>query len=200
MNNADAQSSYPAFASVSDGFVFGAGGDGPLVISGDVAFIGAELLFSGSYNRIGADLVISNETRSITLSEYFKGDHRPVLMSPEGASLSESVIEAMTARVQYAQADQIASAVAAVGNVAKVMGSAVVTRNGVSVDLKQGDRLLKGDVVQTGADTTLGISFIDGTALGLASHARIVLDDMTYDPSGSSNSSLLSLCRAPLRS
>ena len=98
-----------------------------------------------------------------------------------GASLAGRVIEAMTARVQYVQADQIASAVAAVGNVAKVSGTAVVTRNGVPVELKQGDRLLKGDVVQTGPDTTIGISFVDGTALGLASNARIVLDEMTYD-------------------
>lgn len=198
MNNADAQSSYPAAASVSDGFVFGAGDDGRPAMPGDVAFVSADLLFSGSYNRIGTDLVISNEMRGFTIPEYFKGEHRPVLMSPEGASLSESVIEAMTARVQYAQADQIASAVAAVGNVARVTGSAVVTRNGVSVDLKQGDRLLKGDVVQTGVDGKLGISFVDGTALGLASNARIVLDEMTYDPSGSSNSSILSLVQGTI--
>lgn len=181
-----------------DSFVFGAGHDGSLAMSGAVAFVGADLLFSGSYDRSGADLVISSEMRSVTIPEYFKDEHRPTLMSPEGASLSGKIVEAMTARVQYAQADQIASAVPAVGNVAKVMGSAVVTRNGVSVDLKQGDRLLKGDVVQTGADTTLGISFVDGTALGLASNARIVLDEMTYDPNGSSNSSLLSLVQGTI--
>lgn len=183
--------------SVADGFVFATSDEAPAA-SHAAAFVGAELLFSGSYNRAGVDLVISNDTESVTVPEYFKGGDRPTLMSPEGASLSGRVVEAMTTRVQYAQADQIASAVPAVGNVVKMSGSAVITRNGVPVELKQGDRLLKGDVIQTGPDTTIGISFVDGTALGLASNARIVLDEMTYDPNGSSNSSLLSLVQGTI--
>ena len=182
-----------AWAAISDGFIFAAGGIECPAGCSPFAFVNSGLLFSGNYDRVGIDLVISSETESVIVREYFKGEYRASLMSPEGASLSGRVIEAMTARVQYAQADQIASAVPAVGNVAKVSGTAVVTRNGVPVELKQGDRLLKGDVVQTGPDTTIGISFVDGTALGLASNARIVLDEMTYDPNGSSNSSLLSL-------
>lgn len=187
-----------AGSTFSDGFVFTVDGAESPAASSGAAFIDAELLFSGNYDRIGVDLVISSETGSVTVPEYFKGEYRAALMSAEGASLSGRVVEAMTARVQYAQADQIASAVAAVGNAAKVSGTAVVTRNGVPVELKQGDRLLKGDVVQTGADSTIGISFVDGTALGLASNARIVLDEMTYDPNGSSNSSLLSLVQGAI--
>lgn len=187
-----------AGSAFSDGFIFGADDAEIPATPTAAAFIDAELLFSGNYDRVGVDLVISSETGSVTVPDYFKGEYRSALTSPEGASLSGRVVEAMTARVQYAQADQIASAVAAVGNVAKVSGTAVVTRNGVPVELKQGDRLLKGDVVQTGADSTIGISFVDGTALGLASNARIVLDEMTYDPNGSSNSSLLSLVQGAI--
>lgn len=183
--------------SVVDGFVFATSDEAPAA-SQAAAFVDAGLLFSGNYYRVGIDLVISNGTGSVTVPEYFKGEHHPTLMSPEGASLSGRVVEAMTARVQFVQADQIASAVPAVGNVVKMSGSAVITRNGVPVELKQGDRLLKGDVIQTGPDTTIGISFVDGTALGLASNARIVLDEMTYDPNGSSNSSLLSLVQGAI--
>jgi hypothetical protein len=183
--------------SVVDGFMFAASDESPAA-GHAAAFVGTELLFSGNYDRVGVDLVISNDRESVAVPEYFKGEYRSTLMSPEGASLSGRVVEAMTARVQYAQADQIASAVSAVGNVVKMNGSAVITRNGVPVELKQGDRLLKGDVIQTGPDTTLGISFVDGTALGLASNARIVLDEMTYDPNGSSNSSLLSLVQGAI--
>ncbi|WP_244432822.1 MULTISPECIES: putative Ig domain-containing protein [unclassified Afipia] len=183
---------------VSDGFVFAANEIECPAVCAPAVFVDAGLLFSGHYDRVGLDLVISSGPESFTVHEYFKGEYRASLMSPEGASLAGRVIEAMTARVQYVQADQIASAVAAVGNVAKVSGTAVVTRSGVPVELKQGDRLLKGDVVQTGPDTTIGISFVDGTALGLASNARIVLDEMTYDPNGSSNSSLLSLIQGTI--
>ncbi len=183
-------------AAIPDSFVFS--DVGAQVSFHTVVPVGAELLFSGHYSRNGVDLIVSSETESVTIPDYFKGETRASLTSPEGASLSGRVVEAMTARVLYAQADQIASAVPAVGNVAKISGTAVVTRNGVPVELKQGDRLLKGDVVQTGAETTIGISFVDGTALGLASNARIVLDEMIYDPNGSSNSSLLSLIQGTI--
>ena len=42
-------------------------------------------------------------------------------------------------------------------------------------------------------NSTLGITFIDGTVFGLSSNAKMVLNEMVYDPNGSNNSSLLSL-------
>ncbi len=111
-----------AGSTFSDGFVFTVDGAESPAASSGAALIDAELLFSGNYDRVGVDLVISSETGSVTVPEYFKGEYRAALMSAEGASLSGRVVEAMTARVQYAQADQIASAVAAVGNAAKVSG------------------------------------------------------------------------------
>lgn len=185
-------------AAFPDSFVFAEGTIASAAGTRSTAFIDANLLFSGHFAREGVDLIVSSSTENVIIPDYFKSETPASLMTPEGASLSGRVIEAMTARVQYAQADQIAGAVPAVGNVAKISGTAVVTRNGVPVELKQGDKLLKGDVVQTGADTTIGISFVDGTALGLASNARIVLDEMTYDPNGSSNSSLLSLIQGTI--
>ena len=72
-------------------------------------------------------------------------------------------------------------------------GSATAIRNGVSIILNKGDNVEKGDVVQSGSDSTLGITFIDGTVFGLSSNARMVLNEMVYDPNGSNNSSLISL-------
>ena len=80
-----------------------------------------------------------------------------------------------------------------IGHVTKLTGSATAIRNGVSIILNNGDNVEKGDVVQSGSDSTLGITFIDGTVFGLSSNARMVLNEMVYDPNGSNNSSLLSL-------
>jgi len=68
-------------------------------------------------------------------------------------------------------------------------GSATAVRNGVSIILNNGDNVEKGDVVQSGSDSTLGITFVDGTVFGLSSNARMVLNEMVYDPNGSNNSS-----------
>ena len=64
----------------------------------------AHLLFSGDYSRSGADLIVSDQLHRVVVSNYFQGDKRPALVSPDGAPLDASVIEAMTAHVQYAQA------------------------------------------------------------------------------------------------
>src|SRR5262249_17662042 len=58
-----------------------------------------------------------------------------------------------------------------------------------------GDPVYKGDVVQTGADGKVGISFSDGTAFNLSSNARMVLNEFVYDPNGKSNSTLFSLSK-----
>ena len=60
---------------------------------------------------------------------------------------------------------------------------------------KLGDPVYKGDVVQTGADGKVGITFSDGTAFNLSSNARMVLDEFVYDPNGKSNSTLFSLTK-----
>src|SRR5262245_44169461 len=60
---------------------------------------------------------------------------------------------------------------------------------------KVGDPVYKGDVVQTGADGKVGITFTDGTAFNLSSNARMVLNEFVYDPNGKSNSTLFSLTK-----
>jgi hypothetical protein len=60
---------------------------------------------------------------------------------------------------------------------------------------KVGDPVYLGDVVQTGADGRVGITFTDGAAFNLSSNARMVLNEFVYDPNGKSNSTLFSLTK-----
>ncbi|MGY4381900.1 VCBS repeat-containing protein [Bradyrhizobium sp. i1.3.6] len=153
----------------------------------------ANLIFNGEFKRAGLDLVLSHEGHEFVIHDYFKGDKRAAIASPDGAHLTGDVVNALTGHVQVAQAAPGIAAAQVIGNVTKLSGSATAVRNGVSVTLNNGDNVEKGDVVSTGADSTLGITFIDGTVFGLSSNARMVLNEMVYDPNGSSNSSLLSL-------
>lgn len=151
------------------------------------------LIFNGEFKRAGLDLVLSHEAHEFVVHDYFRGDKRAAIASPDGAHLTGDVVNALTGHVQYAQAASGIAAAQVIGHVTKLSGSATAVRNGVSVILNNGDNVEKGDVVSTGADSTLGITFIDGTVFGLSSNARMVLNEMVYDPNGSSNSSLLSL-------
>ncbi|MDE1936543.1 FecR domain-containing protein, partial [Bradyrhizobium sp.] len=153
----------------------------------------AQLLFGAEFKRTGVDLVLSGEGRELVLHDYFRGEHRAALSSPDGAHLTGDLVTALAGEVQVAQADGNADAHKIIGHVTKLVGTATAIRNGVSIILNNGDNVEKGDVVASGSDSTLGITFIDGTVFGLSSNARMVLNEMVYDPNGSNNSSLLSL-------
>jgi VCBS repeat-containing protein len=158
----------------------------------------ANLLFTGDFKRAGSDLVLSKDGHDHVVHDYFKGHIRATLSSPDGAQLSGSLVESLTGEVQVAQAGGGGGSAAVIGHVTKLTGSATAIRNGVSVMLNAGDNVNKGDVVQAGADSSLGLTFIDGTVFGLSSNARMVLNEMVYDPNGSSNSSLLSLVQGTI--
>ncbi|MBK3661140.1 VCBS domain-containing protein [Bradyrhizobium diazoefficiens] len=163
------------------------------VPEGAVVIPDPNLIFHGEFKRTGGDLVLSHDGREFVVHDYFRGDNRAAIASPDGAHLTGDIVSALTGYVQYAQAAPGVAAAQIIGHVTKLTGSATAIRNGVSVILNNGDNVEKGDVVSTGSDSTLGVTFIDGTVFGLSSNARMVLNEMVYDPNGSNNSSLLSL-------
>ena len=60
---------------------------------------------------------------------------------------------------------------------------------------KVGDPIYLGDVLSTGSDGRVGVTFTDGTAFDLSSNARMAMTEFVFDPTSKSNSSLLSLTK-----
>jgi hypothetical protein len=77
---------------------------------------------------------------------------------------------------------------------AAVMVQANAPANGVEAT-KIGDLVYLGDVIQTGVDGALGITFADGSAFNVSNNARMEVNEFIYDPKGQSNSSLVSLTK-----
>jgi hypothetical protein len=61
--------------------------------------------------------------------------------------------------------------------------------------VKTGDLVYRGDIIQTGANGALNITFADGTSFNVSNNARMELTEFVYDPKGHSNSTLLSLTK-----
>ena len=80
-----------------------------------------------------------------------------------------------------------------IGRVAKLDGSVTAIRNGVAVVLNVGDAVNKSDVIQTGSNSSISLSFADGTALNLSASTRMALNEFVYDASSNTNSGLFSL-------
>jgi hypothetical protein len=116
---------------------------------------------------------------------------------------------ALPAVSAWAQSDSAQPAVvrgnpAPIGKIVSVTGSVTIDHVNVPVlqaslgqpaKVKVDDPVYLGDVVQTGADGKIGITFTDGTAFNLSSNARMVLNEFVYDPKGQSNSTLFSLTK-----
>src|SRR5262245_37670748 len=154
----------------------------------------AHLLFSSHITRSGVDLLLTGDDgRKVVVTDYFRSDKRPVLLSPEGAALSPDVIDMLSGHQQFAQAGGPAGTGVMIGRVEKMSGSVQAIRNGVAVTLNRGDNVYKGDVIQTGSNSSVGISFTDGSAFDLTANARMAMTEFVYDPNGSANVSLLSL-------
>ncbi|ANY79601.1 hypothetical protein BB934_16340 [Microvirga ossetica] len=161
-----------------------------------ILFPDKDLLFTADFKKSGDDLLLlGHETKAVILG-YFKDERRPGLATREGAGLSGATVDALAgpdSPGQYAQATGAAAGLLAIGRVEKASGAVTVLRNGVSIDLRLGDAVTKGDVVQTGSNASLTIKFNDGTVFSLSSNARMVLNDMVYAADASANSALFTL-------
>ncbi len=81
-----------------------------------------------------------------------------------------------------------------IGQVEMLTGTAQATRaDGATVQLNVGGPVFQNDVVQTGPNSKLIISFNDDTVFSLFGNARMVLNNFVFDPDGASNSMLFNL-------
>ena len=114
-------------------------------------------------------------------------------------SLDKALAQSDSAQptVEAVSAKPIGRVVSASGSVSIEHANAVVVQASVgqSDRVKVNNPVYLGDVVSTGADGKLGVSFTDGTAFTLSGSARMVLNEFVYDPNGKSNSTLFSLTK-----
>jgi hypothetical protein len=75
-----------------------------------------------------------------------------------------------------------------VGQVTTVTGVATVTRaNAAAVALQVAAPIFKSDTLDTGANSTLGITFDDETTFSLSADTRIVVNEFVYQEGGTGN-------------
>ena len=156
----------------------------------------AELLFRGHFARSGPDLVLTGQDGyPHIVPGYFASEKQPALIAPNGARLSGDLVAHLAGSPtpgHYAQA-QTTAPTDPIGQIEKVVGVVNVVRNGVAVALHVGDKVYQSDIVQTGANSSCGISFPDGTALNLVANTRMVLNEYAFDANGMPNTALFSL-------
>ncbi|SHK04483.1 FecR family protein [Bradyrhizobium lablabi] len=82
-----------------------------------------------------------------------------------------------------------------IGNVATLTGIATAIRNKNSIAVKLQDDIYLNDLLQTSANSTLGVTFNDGTTFNLTANARIMVDNYVYEDGGKQNSAVFDIAR-----
>ena len=83
---------------------------------------------------------------------------------------------------------------APVGEVKEITGTAQVAHvDGTDEPLQPGATVYLGDAIRTGPESIIGITFVDGTTFSLMADARIVVNEMIYDPGSDGGSMVLSV-------
>src|SRR5580692_11608676 len=85
-----------------------------------------------------------------------------------------------------------------VGAVATLQGGASVTRSSATNALKVKDAIIKGDVLQTAVNGTLGITFDDATTFSLRPNSRIAVDEFVYQQRGANNIAAFDIVRGTI--
>ena len=162
--------------------------------SGPVLVAEPEVLFLGDYSRQGHDLLITHDGAETLVVDYFAHATSPSLAAPNGAFLSADVVSALAGPLapgQYAQAGG-QPALVEIGKILTLTGTASATHaDGVQVPLVIGDAVYQGDVVQTGPNSKLGVSFLDDSLFSMSADGRMVLDELVYDPAKAEDSSMV---------
>jgi hypothetical protein len=75
-----------------------------------------------------------------------------------------------------------AASAADIGQIKVTHGNVTIQRGGQSLPATLGARLEQGDVVQTGADSSVGITMSDNSLLSAGPNSELALDQYSFDP------------------
>ncbi len=94
---------------------------------------------------------------------------------------------------------QTASAAESIGTVKTSNGDAKIIRSGAPAAAMVGHPIQQNDVVVTGADGSIGVTFTDSTMLSLGPNTEIVVDKYVFDPKANNVSFTASMAKGTLQ-
>ena len=160
---------------------------------------GGAMLLTADFSRAGPDLVIQGTGgERVVVQNYFTDADPPALRTAGGASLPPDIVTKLAgggAGMQIAQDGGAALAGAQpIGTVNTVTGTVTAVRaNGERVTLNTGDPVYQGDTITSARGGSLAVTFVDDSTFTVGENARMVLDELVYDPGTKTGTSAFSV-------
>lgn len=139
-------------------------------------------LLEASFSRQLQDLLIRSEDLTLVVKHYFSQPGLEGILAESGVKIAASGIETLVKAQTALQFAGPAEMPDSIGVVTKIAGNVTVERAGETLPLQQGDAVHLNDVVKTGNDGSIGITFEDKSVFTLGHDARMTLDSFVYDP------------------
>lgn len=158
-----------------------------------------DLLLRAEFQRSGSDLILQgrgeNGGQSILVENFFTNPHPPTLQTAAGARISPKLAfqlagPANPGILAMATDGSGSGHDAGIGTIDDVKGEAVIIRAGLKIPASKGMTLKEGDIIETGANGSIGLIYADGTTIALGSDGRMVIDEMSYDPDAGTGKSV----------
>ena len=86
-----------------------------------------------------------------------------------------------------------------IAQVKTVSGQVFIQRGGANVTVKVGDPLYEKDVIDTGADGSIGLTFIDNTVMSAGPNSEIALEQYKFDSNNFKGSMLTDMSKGTSR-
>ena len=109
-----------------------------------------------------------------------------------------AIITAFAAMFLCVQTASAEAGHAEIGRVKSNFGAVSVERSGRHVAVAPGAQLEAGDVLVTGRDGRMGITFVDGTRFALGPNSHVTLTSFQFDPTRQTGSFMTSVDRGSL--
>jgi len=167
-------------------------------------------LSNANFEAQGSDLVLTGaDGAQVTVGGFFAQANPPELVGSDGAQISGDVAtqlagapaggESISAGTDGSMIAQNPTMITGtdgepIGNVENLSGTVFAMRtDGSRVELKVGDPVFQGDIIESSGDGAVGVLLADETTFSMGNSGRIVLDEMIYDPATQSGSVGLSV-------
>ncbi len=168
----------------------------PVVVPGGAWFL------RGDFTRDGSDLIITGpDGQEVLIEDYFDADYPPAIASSEGVTLDGLVVARLAGPMvpgEFASAEDemefLAQVSEPVGTVETLEGTVEVTRaDGTVENLSVGDPIYQGDIMDTAADSSVGVLFVDESKFSLGEDGYVTIDELVYSAEAQSGSAALTM-------
>jgi len=150
------------------------------------------------FEHVGPDLLLTApDGAQVFVADFYMMEDPPALLGTSGARVSGELAARLAGSATPGQvAGEMPAPDASIGHVAELSGEVMVIRSdGTRVTLQSGDSVFQGDILETESGAGIGIVLADGAALSMGEDARMVLDEMVYDPGTQAGSIALSVMK-----